>query len=328
MKLFLNIALAGLISSVAVVPAAAQDDLSADNVTQNQTILLPPLFDYPVAPEGLDWSESSRWLVEHFWDNFDFKQKAVGQQQLIHAYYTWCVPMQYADRQTVFEAVNRLIKKLEKNPTLLLQFTRAAEYNVYSPETAQMWIDELYIPFLDALIKNKKVSDVQKARYSVQRTTLRNSTIGRPVPAFTFKTPDGDTFKFNPPKGKMAIVEFGNPLCSDCQLARIALRNDDTVSRLVDAGVLDVYFIIPDVDEDDTSWMEQMSDYSDKSWIAGAAQGLDDILDIRLSPSLYLFDASGNLLLKNIDLDRLREGLDREMENMVSAPAANSVNEQ
>lgn len=287
----------------------AQDETveAVDVAAEDKTLVLPPLFDYPVAPEDLDWTARSEWLAEHFWDNFDFSQQSVGQHQLNHAFLTWTLPLRYSESQKAMEAVNSLIKKLEKNPTLLLQFTRAAENSIYSPETSETWIDEIYVKFPEALIKNKKVAKTYKTRYSLQLKTLQNSTIGKPVPAFEFTTREGRKATFNP-SGKMAIVEFGHPLCSDCQMARIALKSDEKIKKYIEDGLLDIYFIIPDVDEEDNSWLEMVYDYPE-NWIVGAASGLDDVLDIRLSPSIYLFDKEGNLVMKNISLNVLRERL-------------------
>lgn len=284
----------------------AQDNTD-ESVEETKTVVLPPLFQYPVAPEDLDWTQRSEWLAKNFWKDFNFKQSAVGQQQLNHAFYTWILPLRYAKAEVSMAAVDDLIKKLDKNPTLLLQFTRAAEYCIYSPESAQMWIDDIYLKFLDAVLRNKKVSKTLKAKYQAQQKVLLASRVGSPMPAFTYTSREGTKTNFAP-KGKLTLVEFGDPFCYDCQMMRIALNNDDEIKNYISQGLLDIAFIIPDVDADDNSWMEETLDYP-ANWTVGAAEGLDDILDIRLSPSLFLVDADGTLLLKNAGLGNLRDAL-------------------
>lgn len=295
-------------------PASGFAQNESEPEQEEKTIVIPPLFQYPVVPDGMDWVEGSEWLAEHFWDDFDFKQASVGQQPLNHAFATWTFPLRYAKKESAMRDVEALIKKLDKNPTLLLQFTRAAEYSIYSPTSAQTWIDEIYLPFLTAVAKNKKVSKAVKARYAMQQKVLENTRIGNPVPAFNFTSRSMSSETFSP-AGKFSIVEFGDPSCSDCQMARIALKTDDLIRELMDGGYLDIFFIIPDVEKGDTSWIEEVYDYPD-SWIVGAAEGLDEILDIRVSPSLYLFDSSGNLLMKNVNLNDLRQRLDNESESL------------
>lgn len=310
-----------LLASALLAPcshAVAQDAVPADEEAQ-KVIVLPPLFEYPVAPEDMDWNDRSGWLVEHFWDNFDFKQSAVGQQQLNHAFYTWTVPMHYCKMEIMKTAVDKVVKKLEKNPTLLLQFTRAAEYNVYAPETAQVWIDDLYLSFLNAVSQNKKISKTQKMRYALQHKVLLNTRRGEPLPQFAFTERSGMQKNFNP-SGTTTIVEFGDPSCSDCQMARIALKSDDYIRDLVANGRLNIYFVIPDAEGGDTSWMEDVLDYPD-AWTVGAAESLEDMIDLRLTPSLYLINADGNLVMKNVGLDELRRGIKTEMDLIVSEDA-------
>ena len=272
-----------------------------ENEVEDKTIVLPPLFEFPVASEELDWNDRSDWLVSHFWEPFDFKQSAVGQHQLNHAFSTWMVPMRYAALPTIFASVDNLIKKLEKNPTLLLQFTRAAEYAIYDPETAELWIDPVYMKFIEALKSNKKISQTYKTKYGRQLTTLENSKVGYPVAPFKFTSRSGEKLTFAP-SGKITLVEFGNPECPDCQMARIAIKRDDTISNLFNEGLLDIYFIIPDIDESDLTWTQEVMDYPD-NWIVGASDDVSDILDIRVSPCIYLFDSEGRLLLKNVHLN-------------------------
>jgi hypothetical protein len=259
--------------------------------------------------------ERSNWLVEHFWDNFDFKQKSVGQQQLNHAFNTWCLPMRFANKDVALNATNSLIKKIEKNPTLLLQFTMAAEYNVYQPATAEVWIDELYLPFLQAIEKNKKVPATYKARYASQYKVLSGSLKGGPMPKFLYDDQSGVKRAFNS-IGIYSLVEFGDPTCSDCQLLRIQIKSSEFLTSLVESGKLKIYFIIPDADSADADWREQVADYPG-NWICGASHDLDETIDLRLVPSLYLINPSGVISLKNTNIDEVL----KELES-VEAPAA------
>lgn len=272
----------------------AQD---ASDTAEKQTVVLPPLFEFPVAPEELGWTESSNWLTQHFWDPFDFKVQSVGQQQLNHAFETWIIPIRYSSPEVTDKAVDALLKKIEKNPTLLLQFTRAAERSIYDPDTAQIWNDDMYLKFINAILKNKKVSSAYKAKYSRQKQLLENTKVSKPFMKFDYVARTGEKKKFDA-NGRYAIIEFGDPSCPNCQMARISLVTDDYIKANRDN--IDIYFIIPELEEGDISWTQEVMDYPD-GWKVGAAE-LDDLLDIRTSPSFFLVDPSGNLLLKNVNL--------------------------
>lgn len=301
-----------ILSILTLVPyATAQDD------SANAPLVLPPLFDYPVAPEDLEWNERSNWLAEHFWDNFNFKQKSVGQSQLVHAFRTYVVPLHLADRDKALQSVDALIKKLNKQPALLYQFTQAAERTIYEPSMAELMIDEVYLKFLKALVANKKIDNLRKARYKSQLHSLESSMLNATMPSFTFINRSGETSSYTN-TGVPTIIEFGDYDCTDCRMARLRLETDFDLQKLVDEGKARICFISPDIDaEEFASWAEGVKDYS-QSWTVGMAEGLEDEIDLRTSPALYLIDANGVIISKNASPDNAREFIKKEIEKNMS----------
>lgn len=268
--------------------------------------MLPPLFEYPVAPEDLAWNERSNWLVQHFWDNFDFKQKSVGQSQLLHAFRTYVVPLHMADRNVALEAVSGLLKKLQKSPALLLQFTQAAERTIYEPQTAELLIDEVYVQFLKAITSHKKIPDLRKARYNAQMQSLGNCLAGAKMPTFNYVDKAGNQTTYTP-ASVPTIIEFGDADCSDCRITRLRLETDDALQQLVKDGKAEILFISPDVDDESIEeWNSHVEGYP-KDWKVGRAESLEDELDLRMVPCLYLISADGILMSKSADTDIAKE---------------------
>lgn len=137
--------------------------ISPLGVYSQEPIQIDPLFEYPSAPEELSsLQDKSNYLVEHFWDSMDFKSSAtVDQNALNDAFKVYSVPMRWAEKTRSLASADKLIEKISKNPTLLIQFTKAAETNLYS-NRADVWIDEVYVKFLNALVKNKKIPESRK----------------------------------------------------------------------------------------------------------------------------------------------------------------------
>lgn len=313
-----------LLSLTMLAPAAAEaQDNQPQEQEEKQLLVLDPLFEYPSTPDEIEWKDRSNWLMEHFWDNFDTNQNAVGQIQLNHAFKTWCVPLRLADKNVALESAHKLIKRVEKNPTLLLQLTKAAEYNIYDPATAEIWADDFYIPFLEALVSNKKVPKLQKPRYAMQLERLKNSAFGAQLPAFSYRDRTGLPAKFDTGQ-KYMIVEFGDPDCNECQMTRIELKLNDVVSRYINEGKLGLAFILPDADPADTDWMESVSDYPD-NWTVGAAEDLDTKLDLKLTPSLYLLSPQGLILQKNSDVKSVVLALEELLGSAAGEPVEKSV---
>lgn len=266
---------------------------------ENGIIYIEPLFQYPVAPEELlSLEDKSNWLMEHFWDSFDFKSKnAVDQNALNDAFNVYCHPMRWADKDVVMKSTDKLLETISKNPVLMLQFTKAAEENLYGPR-AMAYIDEVYVKYLDALEKVKKISPERKSRYARQNKILKNSMIGTIPPHFTFETPTGAKETFRP--GLLTVIEFGDPDCSDCRHAKLKMDTDLRFSELVEKGKINVLFIIPDPEE---GWQTQLAGYP-KLWHSGASDEVSDIMDLRSTPFFYVVGTDGRIIDKTENVEK------------------------
>ncbi len=292
MKLKPTILSLTIAASLAVPATSAAQDV----VSSSAPIIIEPLFEYPVAPDSIpDLTGKSEWIVEHFWDQMDFKRKnAVDQNALNDALQVFISPMRWTSDPVVDKALNTLFKNLEKNPTLTLQFTRAAEEALYGPR-AIYWSDPVYLRFIDNMLRDKKIPSARKERFIRHKRLLENSRVGDYPKPFDYTTPTGTTARYAP-TGVITVIEFGDPECDDCRLAKLKMETDVTFSGLVDKGAVNVLFIIPDPSE---GWQTDMVDFSPK-WHAGASDTVADIYDIRSTPSFYVIGRDGKIIAKNI----------------------------
>lgn len=272
---------------------------SFDEIRSQEIIEIEPLFEYPVAPDELPTlSEKSDYLVAHFWDGFDFKNKeAVNQMALNDAFRVYTSPLRYANLNVANQGVDKLIEKISGNPTLLLQFTKAAEEALYGPR-ADFWIDEIYLKFLDAIIKNKKVPENRKNRLQQQARVLRASKVGSTAPSFSFENKKGEESKYFPMTTPTVII-FSDPENTDWRLLRLRLETNMLLSQAVDKGKINILFIIP---TETDNWQESVSNYSDK-WVLGKGKDILNSIDLRAMPSAYVIGSDGNLLMKNVSVE-------------------------
>lgn len=266
---------------------------------KSEVIIVDPLFEYPVAPEELTtlWDKSN-WLIQHFWDQMDFKKKeALNQAAVNDAMKVYSFPMQWADKVEVDKSVDKLVAQLQKNPTLMVQFTKAAEEALYG-DRANLLIDEVYVKFLNGILKSKKVSKARKARYERQLNQLQNTKIGELAPTFTFTTPTGNPASYEP-IGVFTIIEFGDPGCDDCRHAKLKMETNVRFSKLVEKGLVNILFIVPDPED---GWQTKMTGFP-SNWVIGASDTVSDKLDIRKTPSFFIIDKDGKLMAKNVNVD-------------------------
>ncbi len=258
-------------------------------------IVIKPLFEYPVAPENLvSLEDKSNYLMEHFWDALDVKSKSVSQHALDDAFNVYTTAMRFADRDVVMKSIDNLLKRIRKNPALLTQMTKAAEDNLYG-KRADIYSDEAYIPFLKAVVNNKKIPKIRKSRWALQMRQLEASMKGASIPNFSIEERSGAKGVFIPRK-KMTIIEFGDPGCSDCRFSRLTMETDTELRKLVEKEQVEIVFIVVNPED---GWENDVKDYPEK-WLVASSEGIDDILDIRESPTFYVIDSEGKIVAKNI----------------------------
>lgn len=258
-------------------------------------IEIEPLFEYITAPEDLPGiGEKSDYIVTHFWDPFDFKGKnAVDQNALNHAMEVYTTAMRFADRDKVLLSADKLIEKISKNPVLQLQFTKAAEESMYSPR-AQVWIDEVYLRFIDSIVNNKKIPDARKKRYSDQRAALGNTLAGNRAPDFTFKGKDGRENRYKP-MSTPTILIFGDPGQMDWRMTRMKMETNTRLNQALERGKLNLLYIVSYPKD---NWEKEVANYTNL-WTVGYAPEISKSYDIRMSPTVYAIGSDGNIIMKN-----------------------------
>lgn len=287
--------------------AAAQDPAQPDREIDYGVTYVDPLFEYPIAPETLtDFNEKCDWLAENFWNALDVKnQNAVDQVKLNHAFNVYATTAQYAKKEKINATIDKLMKNLQKNPTLLFQFTKAAEESLYGPR-AEVWIDELYVNILQQALACKKFPQSRRPRYEEQLKQLQNSLVGNVPASFDFKRANGDAGKYFP-MSTPTILFFGDPGCDDCRMSRLRMESNVAFSKAVTDGKLNVLYIIPDAEP---GWEKDTENYP-KSWTVGASDTVAGIYDLRDTPDIYLIDGDGKIIAKHIGtMDAIRRALE------------------
>lgn len=276
--------------------SSAQEVNDSTDLIDTGVMYLDPLFEYPTAPEELsEFREKCNWLANNFWNPLDTKKKdAVDQNKLNDAFKVYATTIQYADKDVVTAAVDKLMKSLQKNPMLTFQMIKAAEETIYGPR-AEFWIDELYARMLAAAMSNKKFPPSKRIRYEQQLKQLENSLIGKTPATFNFVRPNGDAAQYFP-MSTPTIIIFGDPDCDDCRLGKLRMQSNISFSKAVNDGKINVLFIIPDAE---TGWEKTVSDFPTQ-WSVGASDTVAEIYDIRDIPEIYVVDSEGKIINKHI----------------------------
>ncbi|MDE6271709.1 MAG: DUF5106 domain-containing protein [Muribaculaceae bacterium] len=293
------IALAGL----SFFPGTASGQDKEEIGVEDSRLVITPLFEYPVAPEEMtDLQAKTGWLMDHFWDSMDFSTKqSVDQNALNDAFQVYGAAAIHAPKSKVLKSVNSLVKSIKGNPVLLLQFAKGAEEAFYGPR-AVGWSDEIYMPFVEAVVADKSISDSRKIRYKAILDNMKRNAIGVKFPKLRLTLRNGRHQDFTP-ENEYTLIEVGNPDCDDCKFAKMKLDMASDIREMIADKKIGMVFLVADaVPEEEAEILSHFQSYP-QDWLTGISYGADDLLDLRATPSFYVLGKKGEILAKNLDVD-------------------------
>lgn len=260
---------------------------------------LPETFESPV--------DRANYVVTHFWDRVKLNTAINNREGFTDAFRRYMLETPMASADVTHESIDALIRKFEKDPKGMLELGLIAEATLYSPD-AMMYSDDFYLPFATAVAKAKKIPSADKARFARQASILSACKVGAVAPDFKFTTLDGATHRLSDYAGRYVVLFINDPDCDDCALARVRMSVDSNINRFIDTGSLAVISIYPDRPDDE--WRKAASAYNPK-WVTGSSTEVDDILDMRSTPTIYYLNADMKILSKSISVQQLLDGFDR-----------------
>lgn len=262
-----------------------------------------PYFPYPLVPDSIQAFQSRcDYLARHFWDFCELSKAFSARQKMANEFSVYLSILKNASVDSALASVERLAKKLEKQPNDLLFLARQAEAKLYS-DTAEAWVDGLYLPFAEAVVKHKKIGKASKSRFAHQATILKNTMMGGPAGPLPYTTREGATRNLSTDSAEVLVVFFNDPDCSDCDMARIRLDADISTTELINEGKVKIVAI--SLTEPNEEWKKSVANYP-ASWTVGANPDADLIYDLRSgTPNFYIIDRKHNVRFKHLQIDQM-----------------------
>lgn len=268
-----------------------------------QTAKADTYFPYPIVPDSVaTFQGRCNYLADHFWDFCEMSKAFSAKQKMADELKVYISVVANAEPDVAVRGVNALMKKLEKQPKDQVFMASVAEGQLYG-DTAEMWIDELYLPFAEAVASNKRVSKAEKARFVQQAEVLRNSMIGSSAPSLPYTTREGVAGNLQNDSAEVVILFFNDPDCSSCNMARIRLDADISMNELIQEGTAKVVAIT--LAEPDEEWRNAVEGYP-ANWVVAAAPDADLTLDLRAgTPDFYILGRHNIIRYKHLDINQV-----------------------
>ena len=274
----------------------------------------PEELSLPAIPSELrDIPLRAGFLIEHFWDNLDFKNDSrINDMPFLEQNFANFVNVfPPASEQSRLIAVDTLMHRASINPNLYKSFIDIAEKYLYELESP-VANDDTYALFLNNIISSPYLDDIHKLRYKAQLEAVTKNHPGLIAADFDFFKPDNSLsslYKTNTNPPSDLILIFYDPTCEHCLEVIAEMRQSDLIRKKITDGNLNVLALFSGEDKD--LWLANLG-YLDQKWIAGYDDGTlqdEGLYILRTMPTIYLLDSSKRVILKEPSLEKLLSAL-------------------
>lgn len=226
------------------------------------------------------------------------------------------------DIDVVLRQINQRLRKLEKSDSekteeigRLNRVINQKNVEIHNLKTeladpnSPLRNEECYIPFLEYAIKEGKIDEAYKERYSFQLRNALKNRVGTIANDFTYITREGTTGTLKSIKANYTLIYFNNPDCHDCKRVYNILAGDSpTLAHLVARGELAILALYPD--ESLTSWNKNKGIYPYNWIVARYARDIDrERYNIPAIPSTYLLDKNKKVIYKDAIIEAVESYL-------------------
>lgn len=254
------------------------------------------LFQLPMIPDSItNFNSRCNFFVTHYWDFADLKKCFSSRDKMTEAFDQYLELMPYADAEVVYSSVDRFMQNVSKRPTDVEFIAGLAESRMYA-DTALYQSDELYLRFLDNILKTKKLPKPMQSRYQLQSSQLHNSQEGMTAPEFAYTRLDGSKGTYRPDTAQFAtIIMLVKPGDTRSDMARLRLDADYKTAQLVKSGRVKIYCIVPG---DETGRLT-----AGDGWETGYSSQAAELYDTRHLPMFFIINSDGRILRKGSDVE-------------------------
>lgn len=276
-------------------------------------IKLPyPTFEAPAMPAGMSVSEGNIWLIEHYWDKFNFSNPDnISNPRLASPIISGYIDVMFELPDDIsIPHLQNLLQKAKANKEVYVYITKTLVDllgNTISPYRN----DEYLIPVLEDLIASRDslfISD--RSDYTMSLEMARKNRIQTIASNFGYIDTEGRSDSLYNIKAEYTLLMFYSPGCHACELAEDQIRNSKQINSAISNGSLKVLAFAPEAPVD--VWKEFQKKLP-STWINAydpqQIVWLKRIYDIQGFPTIYLLDKDKRVLLKDTSIRRIEEFL-------------------
>lgn len=260
--------------------------------TENRTFQLP---EVPTMLQSVE--ERLNYVVEHYWDNFDFQDTAyihlpeVTEQAI--ANYVDLLGRTTSDIAS--SALQNTLKSAMKEPKMLKYLNSQLRRYMTDPNSP-IRNEELYEPAAQFLSTATSIDETIRIKATRDLKLIKLNRRGSIANNFSYRLPDGKVQALHQVLSPMTLLLFFDPDCHTCSEVIEELK----ASPILNQANLLIVAIYPEGDAD--IWRDYLPQLP-QNWINGHDYTLTvlnrELYNLNAMPTLYLLDAEKRVLVKD-----------------------------
>lgn len=275
-----------------VPPSIEQDSL----YSQESELAFPS----PTIPMTMQEPEQrALYYVEHFWENCDFdEQKLLQHPERLEQ--SLANLLGVALYFPVDKVKKSLIYPLEQSQDSLFFFFKQQYERYLNEPQSPFFNEEYYLPIVEWLAKTPKIDLATQERTKHQLRLMMRNRIGHVAEDFTFITPDSVSLRLSGFKNRATVLMFYSPGCHSCEEVMGQMKQDLDLQRLVQTKKINLLLI--DAEDNMEEWYRTLPELPPFGVVGFNADGRvvnTPLYDLKYSPTLYLLDEEGKVVLKD-----------------------------
>lgn len=260
--------------------------------TENRTFQLP---EVPTMLQSVE--ERLNYVVEHYWDNFDFQDTAyihlpeVTEQAI--ANYVDLLGRTTSDIAS--SALENTLKSAIKEPKMLKYLNSQLRRYMTDPNSP-IRNEELYEPVAQFLSTATSIDETIRIKATRDLKLIKLNRRGSIANNFSYRLPNGKVQALHQVLSPMTLLLFFDPDCHTCSEVIEELK----ASPILNQANLQIVAIYPEGDAD--IWRDYLPKLP-QNWINGHDYTLTvlnrELYNLNAMPTLYLLDAEKRVLVKD-----------------------------
>lgn len=254
-----------------------------------------------IAPSTLSPDEQRAYMVEHYWDKFDFADTTfIAEVDTSHMATAFAIyAAGYLPDSLAEQGMTRLMQRASASRRMFDYFMMLADAVLYNPNSP-LRNYEKYIPVLRVATTTPLYDEYERMPYEHDLKMALQNRVGELANDFVYTLGDGSSGRMSDIRAEYLLLFISNPGCPMCRDIREQIVASPHMNELMERGKLKVLVIYPD--EDLAAWREHISDYP-QLWINAYDKDMvltrEELYDLRAIPSLYLLDKSKKVMAKD-----------------------------